>query len=67
MQQLAYQLWRGGWGQKLLACLAAALLVAASVAAQPLPKPMSPPRLVNDFTSLLTEQEQQALEHKLRR
>ncbi len=34
--------------------------------AQQIPEPMSPPRLVNDFTGLLTTQEQNALEVKLR-
>ncbi|MDR0712099.1 MAG: TPM domain-containing protein [Prevotellaceae bacterium] len=44
----------------------AALLIAASTSAQSLPKPMQPPRLVNDFTGTLTPQEQQSLERKLR-
>lgn len=34
--------------------------------AQELPSPMQPPRLVNDFASMLTLEEQQALEIKLR-
>ncbi len=34
--------------------------------AQTIPSPMSPPRLVNDFTSLLSQQEQAQLEQKLR-
>lgn len=34
--------------------------------AQDLPKPMSPPRLVNDFAGVLSEQENSMLEQKLR-
>ncbi len=34
--------------------------------AQDIPEPMSPPRLVNDFSGLLSTQEQQALETELR-
>lgn len=36
------------------------------LSAQDLPSPMQPPRLVNDFANLLTEQEQLTLEAKLR-
>jgi uncharacterized protein len=43
-----------------------ALLIAGSTLAQSLPKPMQPPRLVNDFTGTLAPQEQQLLERKLR-
>lgn len=45
-----------------------AILVAAAAfwgLAQEFPRPMQPTRLVNDFTGLLTTQEQQALEQKL--
>jgi uncharacterized protein len=34
--------------------------------AQQIPEPMQPPRLVNDFASMLTSGEQNLLEHKLR-
>src|SRR3970040_103465 len=34
--------------------------------AQDIPDPMSPPRLVNDFANVLSEQERAQLEHKLR-
>jgi uncharacterized protein len=44
----------------------ATLLIAGSALAQSLPKPMQPPRLVNDFTGALTTQEQLLLERKLR-
>jgi uncharacterized protein len=44
----------------------AALLIVGSTSAQSLPKPMQPPRLVNDFIGTLTPQEQQSLERKLR-
>ncbi|MDR3187859.1 MAG: TPM domain-containing protein [Prevotellaceae bacterium] len=50
---------------KLWSCLAA-LLIAGSALGQSLPKPMQPPRLVNDFAGTLAPQEQQALERKLR-
>ncbi len=36
------------------------------LSAQDLPSPMQPPRLVNDFASILTDQEQLTLEAKLR-
>lgn len=44
----------------------AALLIAGTTLAQSLPKPLKPPRLVNDFTGMFTAQEQAALERKLR-
>jgi uncharacterized protein len=44
----------------------AALLIAGATPAQNLPKPMQPPRLVNDFAGMLAAPEQQALERKLR-
>jgi len=40
-------------------------LVTLGVRAQQIPDPMSPPRLVNDFTSLLSEQQQIDLSNKL--
>ena len=46
--------------------LAILLLLSLSVAAQALPSPMQPPRLVNDFTNLFTSHEQALLERKLR-
>ncbi len=42
------------------------LLVSLSGVAQTLPQPMQPPRLVNDFTGLLSSHEQSLLERKLR-
>ncbi|MDR2814024.1 MAG: TPM domain-containing protein [Prevotellaceae bacterium] len=44
----------------------AALLIAGATSAQSLPKPVQPPRLVNDFAGTLTAHEQQSLERKLR-
>jgi uncharacterized protein len=40
-------------------------LAALGLRAQDIPEPMSPPRLVNDFTSLLSEQQQITLSNKL--
>jgi uncharacterized protein len=51
---------------KIWSFLAALLIVIGSTSAQSLPKPMQPPRLVNDFTGTLAPQEQQALERRLR-
>ncbi len=39
--------------------------VSSNVVAQDLPDPMDPPRLVNDFVGILTEEEFNYLEHKL--
>ena len=41
------------------------LALSQSLFAQDIPSPMSPPRLVNDFASVFTESEKQALESKL--
>lgn len=41
------------------------LALSQSLFAQDIPSPMSPPRLVNDFASVFTEPEKQALESKL--
>ncbi len=41
------------------------LLVTSIIVAQELPEPMSPPRLVNDFAGLLSQDEQSILETKL--
>jgi len=38
----------------------------AAVYAQDIPKPMYPPRMVNDFARLFSPEETQALEQKLR-
>jgi len=43
------------------------LLIPAFISGQQLPKPMVPPRLVNDFTGLLSEQDQIRLNDKLLR
>ncbi len=42
------------------------LFLIQSLAAQDIPTPMSPPRLVNDFANVFSETEKQALENKLR-
>lgn len=41
------------------------LLLSHNIAAQNIPAPMSPPRLVNDYASVFSETERQALENKL--
>ena len=41
------------------------LLLSHNIAAQNIPAPMSPPRLVNDFAKVFSETERQALENKL--
>lgn len=46
--------------------LSAFLLVTSIIVAQELPKPMNPPRLVNDFVGLLNQDEISSLESKLR-
>ena len=45
--------------------LIAFLLLSHNIAAQNIPAPMSPPRLVNDFAKVFSETERQALENKL--
>lgn len=52
--------------KKIGLLLLLALGVGYNSFAQTIPSPMSPPRLVNDFTSLLSPQEQTQLEQKLR-
>lgn len=42
-----------------------AIICGLSLSAQDFPKAPDPPRLVNDFANMLSEQEQQSLEHKL--
>lgn len=46
--------------------LVLALLFGSQVQGQDIPKPMNPPRLVNDFAGLLSQSEWNALEGKLR-
>lgn len=53
--------------RKLTTTLLSIVLFSNLIFAQEFPKPMSPPRLVNDYANLLTQQEQQLLEGKLRR
>jgi len=50
----------------LLIVLAAILLPFALVAQNDLPDPMSPPRMVNDFSGIFDSQQRSALESKLR-
>lgn len=53
--------------KKIKSILLLAFLFASSViVAQELPKPMDPPRLVNDFAGLLSQDETNSLEAKLR-
>lgn len=46
--------------------IVAFFMAIGSLAAQDLPSPMQPPRLVNDFANLLSQQEEGLLEQKLR-
>ncbi|HEX2395821.1 MAG TPA: TPM domain-containing protein [Bacteroidales bacterium] len=50
---------------RYLSLLLVSFLIAANAIAQDLPRPMVPFRLVNDFTGLLTEQQQITLNNKL--
>lgn len=52
---------------KYLFLLISLLWYAGSVPAQDFPAPMQPKRIVNDFTNLLSPQEQTSLEQKLRK
>lgn len=49
----------------ILACATAITIAIGVVYAQPIAKPMQPPRLVNDFAGLFTDAQQQALEDSL--
>lgn len=52
--------------KKLLYTILSLLVLIVPGKAQDIPNPMSPPRLVNDFAGILTPDEQNALEQKLR-
>lgn len=53
------------WGAVLLLGIAFGLAGAGAAHAQPIPQPMSPPRLVNDYAHLFSGAQRQALEDSL--